>query len=101
MRRRDFFALLAGSSLFILFSNRSACSQEVGITNATYTIMDSNVVIHYDLNGPTGKQYKVELVPRRQTQLFSECYLWMFLAMWEQVNLQERAAKSGGISLRK
>ncbi|HEY9167076.1 MAG TPA: hypothetical protein VIS48_13050 [Candidatus Kryptonia bacterium] len=70
MRRDNFLVLIASCSLFIIFSNRSAYSQQVVVTNATFTITDSNVVVHYDLNGPTDKQYKVELVLRRQTQPF-------------------------------
>jgi hypothetical protein len=70
MRRENLFILLVGCSLFVLFGNQPTYSQEVGVTNATYTIADSNVVVHYDLNGPMDKQYKVELVLRRQTQPF-------------------------------
>lgn len=70
MRTKNFFGLLLGCSLFVLFGNRLAYSQEIGVTNASYSIMDSNVVVHYDLNGPMDKQYKVELVLRRETRPF-------------------------------
>lgn len=41
-------------------------SQEVAVKNVTFSVQDSNVVVHYNLNGPKNKTYKVALVLRKQ-----------------------------------
>ena len=45
-------------------------AQEFTVTDVSYSMKDSDVVVHYDLAGPADKPYKVQLVLKRQTQPF-------------------------------
>lgn len=58
-------ALLAflGSSLL---ATTPCFSQSVDVSNVSFALQDSNVVIHYDLAGPRNKAYKVTVLLRRK-----------------------------------
>ncbi len=45
-------------------------AQDFTVTRVSYSMRDSNVVVHYDLAGPDDKPYEVQLVLKRQTQPF-------------------------------
>jgi hypothetical protein len=68
MKRKSFIPLLLGCTLFVLSSNRLVYSQGIGVTNVSFSIRGSDIVVHYDLNGSTDKLYNVELVLKRETQ---------------------------------
>ncbi len=59
-----------GSVACVALSSKPIFSQEITLTNVSYSMRDSDVVVHYDLNGPTDKPYKVQLVLRRESQPF-------------------------------
>lgn len=68
MKKRLFFVFCIGSMAFAALE--PCFSQEITVTNVTFTMRDSDVVVHYDLNGPTDDPYKVEMVLRRESQPF-------------------------------
>lgn len=70
MRKRITIAVYAASIAFVLLSGKSSLSQEITVTNVSYSMKDSNVVVHYDLAGPTDKSYKIQLSLRRGSQPF-------------------------------
>ena len=45
-------------------------AQEFTVTGVSYSMKDSDVVVHYNLAGPADKPYEVRLVLKRQTQPF-------------------------------
>jgi len=74
MINRILFSLCVGGMGLLLFSNNLCFSQDVTVTNVSYSMKDSNVVVHYDLAGPTDKSYKIQLVLRRGTRAFFRMY---------------------------
>ncbi len=58
-------ALLAfiGSSLIVA---RPCLSQEVKVSDVSFSMQDSNVVVRYDLSGPKNRNYKVTVALRRK-----------------------------------
>lgn len=45
-----------------------ARSQEISLTNLSYSLQDSDVVVHYDLNGPSDKSYEIGIVLKRESE---------------------------------
>ncbi len=51
----------------ILFAAKPGFCQKVAVTDVSYSVQDSNVVIRYNLNGPGDKSYRVVLALRRES----------------------------------
>lgn len=59
-----------GSMALLLLGSNLCFSQEITVTNVSYSVKDSNIVVHYDLSGPADKECKVQVILRRETQAF-------------------------------
>ncbi len=46
---------------------KPALSQEVEVTNVAFSLVDSNVVVNYNLSGPKSRLYSVSLILRRES----------------------------------
>jgi len=56
----------SGCSTSMSSTEGTSSNHELTIGNVYYTVKDSDVIIHYDLDGPVEKPYQVQLVLRRQ-----------------------------------
>lgn len=68
MTMRIIFMICVVTMASMLLNSESCFSQEISVTNVSYSMRDSDVVVHYDLNGPIDKQYKIQLILRRESQ---------------------------------
>ncbi len=50
----------------IVLMGEPCFSQEVAVTDVSFSVRDSNVVVYYNLSGPPNKAYKVVLTLRRE-----------------------------------
>lgn len=68
MKERNVFLILLAAAALTGLTAQPGRSQEISVSNLSYTMQDSNVVVHYDLNGPADKSYKVLLVLKRRSE---------------------------------
>jgi len=68
MTKRMLFAIYVGSAASIVFNSNLCFSQGTTITNVSFSVKDSSIVVVYDLLGPADQSYNVELALRRQSQ---------------------------------
>ncbi|HUI29859.1 MAG TPA: hypothetical protein VLX91_06550 [Candidatus Acidoferrales bacterium] len=74
MKRKIFFMFCVWGIPFLLSDGNFAFSQEVTVSNVSFSMRDSDVVVHYDLNGPADGNYQVRLILRRESQSFFKMF---------------------------
>lgn len=68
MRKRILIGILVSAASMLLIGVEPGHCQEYSIRNVSYSMKDSDVVVHYNLSGPADKSYRVQLILRRTTQ---------------------------------
>ena len=66
MRKAYHLSALLPLLCMLLVEVKPGLSQEVAVTNVTFTLVGRNVIIHYNLSGPPKKMFNVVVTLRRE-----------------------------------
>ena len=58
----------------VLLNNESVYSQVPSVSDVSYSMRDSDVVVHYNLNGPADRSYTVAVVLRRESEPYFQMH---------------------------
>ncbi len=68
MNRKNYVGTVVSAAALLFCLCQAGFSQNVSVTNLSYSLRVSDVVVHYDLNGPPDKSYDVSLVLKRDSE---------------------------------